>query len=372
MSSSALASRRLTTPFSVNWPISPVTCGGSPTSTVSSGLPARMHSRCAVCAATAWTSQPGRSVGVVHSSSGTFSSRSRKSLTASPPDVDVTGELSASSGAVATLMRAQPSAPMSGAARETGRVTTRVRAPELTRPRLAQHRRAAESLRDLRGRFVLLDFWTLLLHQLPARPRRAAPGRGGVRRRAGRRRRALAEVRARGRPGRAGRGGRALRRPPPGAGRPRPDRPGRPTRRGPGRRSSGRPGGLRRRALRRRGARARDRPRCWRARRRAPRDGDAAAGRLALRPAGRGTDRPALPGRRRSPLPDGHVLVADAGHDAVVLLDADGRGRAAVRRLPASPTASACPGSLGLDYDVVVADTVAPPAGRASTSRPAR
>ena len=43
----------------------------------------------------------------------------------------------------------------------------------------------------------LLD---LLLHQLPARPRRAAPARGAVRRRAGHRRRALAEVRARGRP----------------------------------------------------------------------------------------------------------------------------------------------------------------------------
>ena len=54
----------------------------------------------------------------------------------------------------------------------------------------------------------LLD---VLLHQLPARPRRAAPARGEVRRRAGDRRRALAEVRARGRPGRAGRGRRALR-----------------------------------------------------------------------------------------------------------------------------------------------------------------
>src|SRR3546814_1500668 len=56
--------------------------------------------------------------------------------------------------------------------------------------------RAPRTLRAAR----LLD---LLLHQLPARPRRAAPGRGGVRRRAGRDRGALAEVRARGRSGRA-------------------------------------------------------------------------------------------------------------------------------------------------------------------------
>ena len=64
----------------------------------------------------------------------------------------------------------------------------------------------------------LLD---LLLRQLPARPRRAAPAGGAVRRRAGPHRRALAEVRARGRPGRARRRGRALRRAPPGARRPR-------------------------------------------------------------------------------------------------------------------------------------------------------
>ena len=63
----------------------------------------------------------------------------------------------------------------------------------------------------------LLD---VLLHQLPARARRAAPAGGEVRRRARHHRRALAEVRARAGPGGAGRRGRALRRGPPGARRP--------------------------------------------------------------------------------------------------------------------------------------------------------
>src|SRR5690606_3365482 len=71
------------------------------------------------------------------------------------------------------------------------------------RPRLAQHgwrgaepRAAARQERAAR----LLD---VLLHQLPARARRAARARGAAPRRARRRRSALAQVRARGGPGRA-------------------------------------------------------------------------------------------------------------------------------------------------------------------------
>src|SRR6478735_7142275 len=60
----------------------PETCAGSPTSTVSSGLPARMDSRWATWEATAFTSHPGRSVGVDHSSSDSSSRSSVNSLIA--------------------------------------------------------------------------------------------------------------------------------------------------------------------------------------------------------------------------------------------------------------------------------------------------
>ncbi len=84
--------------------------------------------------------------------------------------------------------------------------------PRAGRPgRLAQHGRqgvlAGRPARQVRAA-RLLD---LLLHQLPARDRGAAPARGQVRRRARHRRRALAEVRARDRPRRRRRGGRAVR-----------------------------------------------------------------------------------------------------------------------------------------------------------------
>src|SRR6478736_2144243 len=60
----------------------PETCAGSPTSAVSSGLPARMDSRWATWEATAFTSHPGRSVGVDHSSSDSSSRSSVNSLIA--------------------------------------------------------------------------------------------------------------------------------------------------------------------------------------------------------------------------------------------------------------------------------------------------
>ena len=85
---------------------------------------------------------------------------------------------------------------------QTGDVTPRVRAPELAgRGWLNTPVRSGSATCAALRAAGLLD---LLLHQLPARPRRAAAAGGEVRRRAGGRRRALAEVRARGRPGRAG------------------------------------------------------------------------------------------------------------------------------------------------------------------------
>ena len=134
----------------------------------------------------------------------------------------------------------------------------------------------------------LLD---VLLHQLPARPRRAAPAGGGVRRRAGDRRGALAEVRARGRPGRAGRGRRALRRAPPGARRPRAGDLAAVRRAGLADAGRRRPRGLRRRPALRRGPRAR----ADRAGRR--------AGRASTRRRARCTAATARTSRRRRPRP---------------------------------------------------------------------
>ena len=74
ISSSGVASRRANTPCSVYaWARLP-TCAAGSIARVSSGAPARTPSRCAVCAAQACTSQPGRSVGVDHTSAGKDSS----------------------------------------------------------------------------------------------------------------------------------------------------------------------------------------------------------------------------------------------------------------------------------------------------------
>ena len=126
--------------------------------------------------------------------------------------------------------------------------------------------------------------------------------------------RALAEVRARGRPGRAGRRRRALRGAPPGARRPRAGHLAGLRRPGLADAGAGRPRGLRRRAVRRRGARPRHRRPARRAGRRAPRP-RARSSRATRRTSRRPSSRPTCASRpRRSPLPGGGLLVADAGH----------------------------------------------------------
>jgi thiol-disulfide isomerase/thioredoxin len=59
------------------------------------------------------------------------------------------------------------------------------------------------------------------------------------------------------------------------------------------------------------------------------------------------------------PLPDGRVLVADAGHDAVVLLTADGEVERRFGGFREPNGLCLVPAELGLDHDVVVADTAA-------------
>ena len=59
------------------------------------------------------------------------------------------------------------------------------------------------------------------------------------------------------------------------------------------------------------------------------------------------------------PLPDGRVLVADAGHDSVVLLTADGEVERRFDGFREPNGLCLVPAELGLDYDVVVADTAA-------------
>ena len=59
------------------------------------------------------------------------------------------------------------------------------------------------------------------------------------------------------------------------------------------------------------------------------------------------------------PLPDGRVLVADAGHDSVVLLSADGDVERRFGGFREPNGLCLVPTGLGLDHDVVVADTAA-------------
>ena len=185
--------------------------------------------------------------------------------------------------------------------------------------------------------------------------------------------RALAEVRARGRPGRPARRRRALRGRAPG-----PRRPGAGDLAGlhrPGLADAGarRPGGLRRRAVRRRGPRPRHRRARRRAARGAPGQGHAAARRLAVRRAARPGRRPAVPGqggrparrglpgrRRRAPRP----RRARGGRRDRRTPDRVGRARPRRRR---PSRAFNEPNGLCLlpddvaaevGYDVVVADTV--------------
>ena len=247
--------------------------------------------------------------------------------------------------------------------------------PRAPWPRLAEHRRQDYSIADLRGRFVLLDFWTFCcvncLHVLDElRPLEEKYADELV----------VVGVHSpkfvhEADPEALARGGRALRRAPPGARRPRAGDLAGLHRPGLADAGARRPGGLRRRAVRRRGPCARDRRAARRAGRGAPGQGHAAA--AATRPYV--APAPSSPATcasrpRRSRLPAGGFLVADAGHHAVVELDADAEtvvagsapasaacvdGAATARST--SPTACACcPTDVAAEvgYDVVVADTV--------------
>ena len=172
----------------------------------------------------------------------------------------------------------------------------RVRAPEL-RGRAWLNTDGDVSLRDLRGRFVLLDFWTFccvnclhVIDELRPLEERFADELVVVGVHSPK---FVHEADPRG----ARAGGRALLRAPR---RPRRPRAGHLAGlHGAGLADAGarRPGGLRRRAVRRRGPRARDRRPARRAGRGAPGQGHPAAGRLAVRRAAGGADRPALPGQ---------------------------------------------------------------------------
>ena len=227
-----------------------------------------------------------------------------------------------------------------GRVRNNGQV--RVRAPELTgrgwlnTAAPLQPPRPPWPLRAAR----LLD---VLLHQLPARPRRAAPDRGGVRRRAGRHRRPLAEVRARGRPGR--RWSAAVERY--GVHHPVLDDPELTDlaglhRAGLADAGAGRPRGLRRRAVRRRGSRARDRRAAGDARRGAP-DRRARSSRATRRTSRRSSSPTDLRFPAKAvPLPDGRRAGRRRRPRRGRAADRRRRRRAAGSTASASPTACAC------------------------------
>ena len=330
---------------------------GSPTSTVSSGLPARIASRCAVCAATACTSQPGRSVGRRPLLGRHLLEQVGEVVDRLPPDVDVLrqpfpigherqpkgaprGGQPPVRGGPASMRRRD--ARVGAACRDPGQWSACVSGPRARRPRLAEHRRprlAARPARPLRPA-RLLD---LLLRQLPARHRRAAPAGGEVRRRAGRRRRALAEVRARGRPGRAGRR-RSSATPSTTPSSTTPSwSPGRPTPPGPGRRWCS----STRRATSSRSTPARATP--TRSTRCSATWSRSTGRRGRCSPATRRTSPPTVeptdlrfPAKAVPPRTTGDVLVADAGHDEVVELDRRGPRWSAASAASASPTACAC------------------------------
>ena len=190
--------------------------------------------------------------------------------------------------------------------------TPRVRAPELRGRRLAEHRRAELKLADLRGKIVLLDFWTFCcincLHVLDElRPLEEKYGDVlvviGVH---------SPKFEHEKRPGRAGRRRRAVRGPPPGARRPRAGHVA--AVRGPGLADpvGDRPRGLRGRHDGRRGARRRAGPADRRADRHPRGQGHPAPGRRPVRPAA-DAGRPRCASRaRRSLLPSGNLLVSDS------------------------------------------------------------
>ena len=118
MSSSGERSRRATTPCSVNWPRSPVTCAGSPISTSSWAAPASSASRWALWAAMACTSQPARSVGADQLVRSEGLEQRREVVDGLPPDLDVPDEGIRHGGSVraADVVRARDTRGMGRAA----------------------------------------------------------------------------------------------------------------------------------------------------------------------------------------------------------------------------------------------------------------
>ena len=255
------------------------------------------------------------------------------------------------------------------------RRSVRVRAPELVGRggwlnTGGQTSRSRASREDRAAR--LLD---LLLHQLPARPRRAAPARGRLRRRPGDHRRALPEVRPRGR----ARGASS----PPSSATPCTTRCSTTPTSRPGRRTPSAPG----RRWRSSTPRATSSPSCPV---RVTRTGSRVLlDELVAEHEAKGTlhrgDGPYVapepePTTLRFPakavrLPNGTLLVADAGHHQLVELEADLETRGAAHRVGRAGLVDGAAGSARFDepnglcllpaevaaqvgYDVVVADTV--------------
>ena len=219
------------------------------------------------------------------------------------------------------------------AVRHDGGMSARVRAPELRGRGWLNTGGRELTLADLRGKIVLLDFWTFCcincLHVLdelrPLEEKYAdvlVVDRG-----------ALAEVRAREGPGRAGRRRRAVRRAPPGARRPRAGHVAAVRGEGVAHPGGGRPRGLRGRHDGRRGPRRGAGPADRRADRHPRGQGHPAPGRRPVRAADAGRTRRCASPARPSLRDGGNLLVSDSARHSLVELAAGRRDAGPADRL---------------------------------------